>query len=368
MRLVPVPNQVNLPPENVTVAEALEAAGYATGIFGKWGLGSRPDSAPGEQGFKMVMNANHPESGAREDPKGIDSITRAACAFIEENKDRPFFAFVSHNAIHTPLEARPETLERFQAKKPGAQHRNALYAACLFDLDEAVGALLKKLTDLGLERNTLVIFTSDNGATGRSSQEPLRGAKGSYYEGGIRVPFIARWPGVTVPGSRSDAPVINIDLYPTFLAAAGAAAPAGKTLDGESLLPLLSGAGALERAAIFWHFPGYLDNPVPRGRDPIFRTRPVSVIRKGSWKLHLFHEEWRLDGGRAKIDSNRAVELYDLAADIGERKDLALERRDRREELLDDLLRWIERSGAPLPSEPNPAYDPGKPESSKRNG
>ena len=223
---------------------------------------------------------------------------------------------------------------------------------------------MKKLKDLGLEENTLVVFTSDNGGTQQSSQEPLRGNKGGYYEGGIREPFIVRWPGVTKPGSRCDVPVINVDFFPTFLAAAGAPVPAGKILDGESLIPLLKGDGTLKRQSIFWHFPGYLDNPVIRGREidvkAGFRSRPVSVIHKGDWKLHLFHEEWQLDGGREKLATNHAVELYNLRDDIGERNDLANANPETRDELLDDLLAWFDHVEAKIPTEKNPSYDPSK--------
>ena len=187
------------------------------------------------------------------------------------------------------------------------------YAACLYDLDAGVGALLDKLQSLGIAENTLVILTSDNGGTQQSSQEPLRGNKGGYYEGGIREPFIAFWPGVIAPGTTCDVPVINVDLFPTFLAAAGVQPPEGKRLDGEDLMPLLKGSGSLKRDSVFWHFPGYLDGPVIRGRDEDirlgFRTRPVSVIRKGDWKLHLFHEEWQLDGGRENAVGSGAIEL-----------------------------------------------------------
>jgi arylsulfatase A-like enzyme len=358
MRMVPIPNAGQLAAENVTVAEALKAAGYATGCFGKWHLGGKPGTEPADQGFDTVMDRNYGGSGVNSDPKGIYSMTEAASAFMEKNKDRPFFAYVAHHAIHTGLQARQASLDKFQSKQPGAQHGNALYAACTYDLDDGVGLLLAKLKELGLEENTLVVFTSDNGGTPQSSQEPLRGSKGCYYEGGTREPMIARWPGVIRPGSRSDVPVINVDLYPTFLAATGASVPEGKILDGESLLPLLRGEGNLQREAIFWHFPGYLDGPVPRGRDPVFRTRPVSVIHKGDWKLHLYHEEWVLDGGREKLDGNKAVELYNLARDIGERNDLAGIDKAKRDELLGDLLAWIKTIGAPLPSEINPAYDP----------
>jgi arylsulfatase A-like enzyme len=169
-----------------------------------------------------------------------------------------------------------------------------------------------------------------------------------------------RWPAVTKPGSTCDVPVINVDLFPTFLAAAGATTD--KVLDGESLLPLLKGEGELKRKAIFWHFPGYLDNPVIRGREldvkTGFRTRPVSVIHKGDWKLHLFLEEWQLDGGREKLATNHAIELYNLKDDIGERTDLATQNTAKRDELLDDLLAWHQSIKAVVPSEPNPKFDP----------
>jgi len=269
---------------------------------------------------------------------------------------------MSQYAIHTKLQARATSLARFQAKPPGKQHNDALYAACTYDMDDGVGILMKKLADLGLEKDTLVVLTSDNGGTQQSSQEPLRGNKGSYYEGGVREPFIARWPGVARGGSRCEVPVINVDLFPTFLAAAGVPVPAAKALDGESLLPLIKGEGSLSRQAIFWHFPGYLNNPVTRGREldvrTGFRSRPVSVIRKGDWKLHLYHEEWQLDGGRDALAASNAVELYNLRDDVGERENLALKHITKRDELLDELLRWMADVKAPLPDKRNPNYAP----------
>ena len=375
-RLVPIPNRSGLAKDNVTMADALKAAGYATGIFGKWHLDGPEGAEPREQGFDTVDQSHHTwgdaEAKDAANPKGIFSLTKGACAFMEKNRDRPFFVYLPHYAIHTALEAKPETLEKFKRKKPGVQHSNALYAACLNDLDTGIGILLANLAELGLERDTLVVFTSDNGGTQASSQEPLRGNKGGYYEGGIREPFIARWPGVIRPGSRSDTPVINLDLYPTFLAAAGATVPAGKVLDGESLLPLFRGDGALKRRAIFWHFPGYLNQPVIRGRDidvrDGFRSRPVTVMNEGGWKLHLFHEEWQLDGGRARIDTNRAVELYDLNTDLGERNDLARSNPAKRDEMLDRLLAWMKDTGALVPSERNPQYTPPSPDAAPAKG
>jgi arylsulfatase A-like enzyme len=282
---------------------------------------------------------------------------------MEKNRERPFFVYLAHYAIHAPLQGRPSTIEKFNAKKElNAEYGNesVMNAACTYDMDDGIGILMKKLEDLGLENSTLVVVTSDNG--GLRSQEPLRGIKGCYYEGGIREPFIVRWPAVTSPGSYCDVPVIHQDLFPTFLDVAGATVPVGKTLDGESILPLLTGEGTLERQFIFWHFPGYLNMAVPRGREldvrTGFRSRPVTVIRKGDWKLHLYHEEWQLDGGRENLDENHAVELYNLKDDIGERHDLANVNTAKRDELLEDLLNWKESVHAKFAEQLNPDYDP----------
>lgn len=350
MRLVPVPNKLTLPRATVTLGEAMKAAGYATGMFGKCHLTSGGAGKSEQAGFDVVrlsrpgFNSEDPE-----DPKGVFSITAAACEFFETHRQRPFFAYISHYAVHTRLQARAATLEAFRRKPPGKLHRDALFAACIADLDAGVGQLLEKLEALHLSERTLIVFTSDNGGT-EWSQEPLRGKKGAYYEGGIRVPMIVSWPGVVPAGTSCDEPVIHVDLYPTFLAAARAEPPANHVLDGANLLPLFQKERRLDREAIYWHFPGYLDGPVPRGRDPVFRTRPVSVIRRGDWKLHLYHEEWQLDGGREKLETNNAVELYNIAADPGERNNLALAEPQRRDELLGALLAWMSQVPAPLPA------------------
>jgi arylsulfatase A-like enzyme len=371
-RLTPIPNKNGLSREIVTMADALKHAGYVTGHFGKWHLAGKDGALPTQQGFDVSFDSfgeseekegsEGNKTGPPSDPKGVFTLTRKACEFMAANRDKPFFCYLAHHAIHTPLQGQKETLAKFQAKQPGSQHNNPLYAACTYDLDASAGLLMEKLRELRLEQNTLLVFTSDNGGTQQSSQEPLRGNKGCYYEGGVREPFLVRWPGVTEPGTKCDVPVINVDLFPTFLAAAGASLPTNKALDGESLIPLLKGKNKLQRDAIFWHFPGYLDQPVIRGREldvrTGFRSRPVSVIHKGEWKLHLFHEEWQLDGGRDKIASNNAVELYHLATDIGERNNVANTHPAKRDELLDDLLAWWESTNAMLPTKQNPEYDP----------
>lgn len=359
MRLNPVPNKDGLGSEFVTFAEALKNSGYVTGHFGKWHLDGKDGAKPSQQGFDVTFDSfgdgalpegsEGNKKGPEDDPKGVFTLTRKACEFIEENQDKPFFCYLPHHAIHTPLQVRPETRRLFDGKVGKGEKPTVEYLGCTYDMDASVGRLLNKLRELKLEEKTLVIFTSDNGATPGSSQEPLRGNKGGYYEGGIREPFIAYWPGKIEAGSTCGVPVINVDLFPTFLDVAGAEEPVGQPLDGESLLPLLTQSGELERQSIFWHFPGYLDRPVTRGRDSVFRTRPVSVIRKGDWKLHLYHEEWLLDGGRETLASNDAVELYDLRRDVGERMNLAGEAIEKRDELLGDLLGWFEEVGAKLP-------------------
>ncbi|MCX2473783.1 sulfatase [Pedobacter sp. MC2016-05] len=350
MRLVPVRNSVSLDPSVNTIAERLKGQGYATAIFGKWHLADSEETQPAAQGFDVYTEGQKEQSirGSSEaaDPKGVSYLTEATIKFMQQTKDKPFFAYLAHNAIHSKLEAKAQTIARF--KKKGLSDKMAVYAACVYDFDASVGVLMEFLKKSGLEKNTLVIFTSDNGATQQSSQEPLRGNKGSYYEGGIREPFIAYWTGHTKPGMVISTPIINLDLYPTFLSLAGDHKFKG---DGEDLMPLLLGqrTGTI-RKSIYWYFPGYLDNPVIRGRDKVFRTRPIAVVRKGDFKLHLYLEEWIIEGGKAKINGNNAVELYNVKTDEGEHLNLASTNRAKRDELLADLLNWMEATKAPLPS------------------
>ncbi|MEX2336765.1 MAG: sulfatase/phosphatase domain-containing protein, partial [Fulvivirga sp.] len=201
----------------------------------------------------------------------------------------------------------------------------------------------------------------------QSPQDPLRGFKGMYFEGGIRVPFIARWPGVIKPNAVNLTPVINVDIFPTFLEAAGAEIPEDKILDGESLMKLFKGKNNLNRQSIFWHFPGYLNKPNPGSRDKQFRSRPVTTIRKGDWKLLLYHEEWVLDGGRTRIADNNAVALYNLKEDISEKKNLANINPSKRDELLEDLLKKMEVTGAKFPDQKNPLYGSVKASDDKNN-
>lgn len=371
MRLIPIQNRDGLSEDDDTIADVLKTAGYATAHFGKWHLYSKggADSKggggalPSKQGFDVTYdsfgNGEHPEGGKgnlkgpENDAKGVFTLSRKACDFMETNKDKPFFVYLAHHAPHGPYQARTSTREKIPD----------LYKACIYDMDESIGLVLQKIKELGLEKKTLVIFTSDNGGT--RSQEPLRGNKGSYYEGGIREPMIAFWPGVIKAGSTCSVPVMQADYFPTFIDLAGVKTK--KTLDGESLVPLLKQAGDLERKSIFWHMPGYLDKPVQRGRDKIFRTRPVTVMRKGRWKLHMYLEEWVLDGGKGAIATNNSVELYDLESDLGEHKNVANENPELRDALVKELVTWHGVVEAPIPNEKNPDYDPDAPSKKKKS-
>ena len=351
MRLTPTPNRDGLAIEDITIADALKGVGYATGHFGKWHLYAKNGKGgggalPSQQGFDVTYDsfgdgelpegAKGNKPGPRSDPKGVFDLSSQACDFMEANKDKPFFVYLAHHAPHGPVNSRNSTREKI----------NNPYEACVYDLDESVNRVLKTIKNLGIEKQTLVIYTSDNGGCVKT-QKPLRGEKGMYYEGGIRVPMIALWPGIIGPDTVCEEPVMQIDLFPTYLELAKAKIE--KELDGESLLPLLKQNGNLTRESIYWHMPGYLDKAKSGARDKSFRTRPVSVIRKGKWKLHLYHEEWILDGGKKEIDTNRAVELYNLDSDISERNNLALKKKAIMKELLGDLLAWHEEVKAPMP-------------------
>ncbi|MBP6386459.1 MAG: sulfatase [Pseudarcicella sp.] len=349
MKTVPVANTEYLRSDIVTIAESMKANGYATSIYGKWHLGEEPTTVPTAQGFDDFFDSRlgiqNTKLDKPDDPKGIYSLTKSTIDFISTNKDKPFFTIISHHAIHSHLEARPSSIAKFIDK--GLSANQALYAGCIYDLDHSVGLILAKLKELGLEENTLIVFTSDNGSTGQSSQEPLRGNKGCYYEGGIRVPFLAYWPS-RIKAGVNHSPVINLDLYPTFTAIGGKQT---LNLDGENILPILEGTKAnTTRDKLFWHFPGYLNEPVTRGRDNIFRTRPVTTMRKGNWKIHLYHEEFLANNKDFDTSAQNATELFDLQNDAGERTNLALLNMAKNKELLSEVMNWLDETKAPLPT------------------
>ncbi len=346
--------------ETMNLARALKAAGYATASIGKWHLGEAA-FWPDKQGFDLNIagcDKGQPPSyfspyhipTLPDGPPGeflSDRLTAEAVKFITQNKERPFFLYLPHYAVHTPLMAKPEVIAKYKAKAdPSAPQHNATYAGLIESVDDSVGVLLRTLDDLKLTDHTLIVFTSDNGGLMLPARNPvtcnapLRAGKGSAYEGGVRVPLIVKWPGVTKPGSICHTPVISADYFPTILDIA--AARGGAPVDGESLVPLLKQAGPLRRDAIYWHYPHYH----PGG------ATPYSAVREGDWRLVEFFED-------------NHVELYNLKNDIGEATDLASKMPEKTAALRQKLHDWRAHVGAQLPT-PNPDYDPNAPAEPKR--
>lgn len=284
---------------------------------------------------------------AEEDRYLTDRLHDEAIGFIRTNQQRPWFLYLSHFAVHTPLQAKAELVQRYKAKASGEIHDSAVMAAMIHSVDEGIGRLVKTLDELDLTDNTVIVFSSDNGGYGpATSMHPLKGYKGTYYEGGIPVPMFVRWPGVVAPGSRCSTPVSQIDFYPTFCEISGATLPEDQAVDGLSLVPLLRGDGELPLRPLYWHFPAYLESYAKRWdqqRDPLYRSRPCGIVRYGDWKLHEYFEDGDL-------------ELYNLADDIGEQTNLAAQLPDKAAELLQMLSTWREQTAAPMPTEPNPRY------------
>ncbi len=356
-KLIPIKNKTVLADKFVTLAESLKAAGYVTATMGKWHLGADPTT----QGFDVNIAGKHwggPSGGGYHSPykypnlvnreKGeylTDRLGAEACEFIESNKDKPFFLYLTHYAVHTPIQGKADLTAKYKKKKPVGGHNNPAYAAMVESMDDSIGAVQATLKRLKLDDNTIVIFFADNGGHGGvTSNAPLRGSKGMLYEGGIREPLAIKWPGVTKPGSTCHEPVIAVDFYPTLLDAARAKRPKNYQLDGVSLTPLLRDASAsLGRAALHWHFPCYLQGYTPR-HGP-FRTTPAAAIRTGDWKLIEFFEDGKL-------------ELYNLKDDLSEKNNLAKKMPSKTKELHAAMLKWRKETKAPVPTEKNPRYDP----------
>jgi arylsulfatase A-like enzyme len=363
-KLIPVENETNLELDFLTLGEVLQEAGYRTGFIGKWHLGGE-GHLPRDQGFDWSLagdEAGTPASyfypyknqtraipGLEEGVEGeylADRLTSEAITFLKEAgvEAEPFFLFLSHYSVHTPLRAKPELTERYREKPASGGHDHPTYAAMVHSVDESVGRLLATLDSLGLAENTVVFFHSDNGGYGpATSMAPLRGSKGMLYEGGIRVPLIVRWPGQVQSGARSDIPVMGTDIYPTILEMAGGTATDGRALDGISLTPLLVDRGEPASRALYWHFPAYLE--ADASVEGLWRTTPASAVRRGRYKLLHFFE----DGRR---------ELYDLISDPSESEDLSADLGQEASELGELLERWWRETRACIPSEFNPLYDP----------
>lgn len=353
-KLIPVVNRTILQDSLTTLAEELRTAGYRTMTVGKWHLGEDPL----RHGFEVNIagnHAGHPKShfspynnpDLKDGPAGEnlnDRLTREAVALLSTTEN-PFFLYLPFYAVHTPLQGKEHLVEKYQKK--GFEIKKARYAAMVENMDANIGYLLNSLDSLGLRKNTLIVFTSDNGGIAAiHSQTPLRGGKGSYYEGGVRVPLIVTWADHIQAGSRSDMPVSNIDFYPTLLAIAGQKPNPEKALDGLDISPELTGRKMNHDRPIFWHFPIYLqayDGVLDDSRDALFRTRPGSVMLQHPWKIHHYFEddEW---------------ELYHLDSDPGERSNLMDQYPEKVRELRNLLNIWRNESGAIIPSEVNPEY------------
>jgi arylsulfatase A len=254
-----------------------------------------------------------------------------AVAFIRRNRDKPFLLNMCHYAVHTPLMAKKDIVAKYQAK-PKTNQKNPVYAAMVESVDGATGKIMAALDELGLADHTAVIFTSDNGGLlGPTDNAPLRSGKGFPYEGGVRVPLIVCWPGVVRPGSTCDVPVTSVDFFPTLAEIAGVELPKDRAIDGVSLVPVLKQTGAPKRDALYWHFPHYR-----------FARGPYSIIRCGDWKLIKWYQE---DG----------FELFNLAEDLSETRNLAEQMPDKVRQLDRKLAAWLKATGAKLPK-PNPDY------------
>ena len=353
----PAPLTDRMELEEVTIAEMLKEQGYSTFFTGKWHLGKSEEFYPQNQGFDINIGGhskggpytgkkyfapfNNPEmKDLPNDSHLPDRLAEETVKFIKEKQDKPFLAYLSFYSVHTPLMGRPDLVEKYQAKAKGIKgvefaeeeqvtgkkkrkvrilQNHAVYAAMVEAMDDAVGKVLQQLEDSGVADNTIVIFTSDNGGLSTSegsptSNLPLRGGKGWVYEGGIREPWIIRYPGVTKAGAVSKEPICSIDLYPTVAKAVGTTP--NHLIDGVDIIPALKGGG-LERKSLYWHYPHYSNQGgIPSG-----------AIREGEWKLIERYE-------------NGQVHLYNLAKDIGEQKDVAEKFPERVKEMRGRLHTW----------------------------
>ena len=355
-KVIPPAVQSNLPLAEVMLPEVLKERGYLTAHIGKWHLGTA-GYYPEAHGFDLNIGGTfwgapqsffHPYTGAKHfrgefryvpglhwsEPGEYltDRLTTEALRVMENAADRPFFINLWHHTPHTPIEAKPEHVEYYKGKlKPGMHHQNAVAAAMVHSLDENVGRILRKLDESKLAQDTVVIFTSDTGGyIGKydgqtvTSNHPLRSGKGSLYEGGLRVPLVVGWSGAKA-GSTCSVPVISNDLFATVAELAGANGLSPQ--DGRSIVPLLKNpAASLNRQDLFFHYPHYYET-----------TSPVSAIRSGDWKLLEYHEDGRL-------------ELYNLAADTGEQRNLAEAEPARTAELKRRLYAWRADIGAQMPT------------------
>ena len=361
-KLIPITNTEDVRTDFVTLGEALKQQGYVCGHIGKWHLGSDLDGSktgPLSQGFDYNIagdRAGSPYSyfypycrkqkchlGLDEGSEGeylTDRLTSEAIKFVEQTKDKPFFLYMAHHAVHTPLKAPQTLVDKYQKKTKGKYQTNAIYAAMVENLDWNVGRLRHAIDSLGLSENTLIVFYSDNGgAAAATNNFRLRGAKGMPYEGGIRVPLIMKYPRKIKAGTVVSEPVTGVDFYPTLVALTGGIPDNG--LDGENIFDRMKKGTSKVQRALFWHFPAYLEGYQGLGRD--FRATPYSIIRSGDWKLIYYYED-------------KSMELFNLKNDRMERNNLVNLQPTLAKELYTRLMKWLIDTRADIPTELNPAY------------
>lgn len=359
-KLIPIENTTVLDQKFTTISQKLKEYGYTNCHSGKWHLSENPL----DYGFDINIGGGHrgapgsyyPPYGKKNNRVKIengkskyltDLIMEKTLSFLDQVSG-PFFLHYTPYAVHTPIHPVDSLLYKYQNKPPYKGQKNPKYATMVDNLDRNIGLLINKLKERDLFDNSFIIFTSDNGGYyGKiTMQKPLRAGKGSYYEGGIRVPFFFLWKDKIDPGKNIQNPISHLDIFPTLMEVIGED-QMKKNLDGNSLIPMLTQNQPGPERSFFWHFPIYLqgyDIEDNENRDALFRTRPGSVVRKGDWKLHYYFED-------------QGVELFNLKEDIGERNNLAETRIDKKNELLDELKNWWVKTNAPIPTELNPEYE-----------
>ena len=357
-KLIPVKNKKYLHDSIYTLPEMLKSAGYTTAHFGKWHIGEDPTTQgidynigvskrgnPGRNGYFSPYNIDFIEK-EKSDEYLTDRLTSEAINFIKKKHTSPFFINLAFYSVHTPLQGKENLIQKYNLKKGVNGQENSVYGSMVSSVDENIGRILDIIDESNIKENTLIIFTSDNGGLRAiSNQYPLKAGKGSYYEGGIRVPLFMRWPNKIDAGVNKITNVSHLDIYSTLQEIVNPKVRA-KKLDGISLKSQFKSPSKLERN-IFYHFPIYLEayNKIEdHGRDPLFRTRPGSVIISGKWKLHHYFED---DG----------TELYNLETDIGESDDLNYKEPEITKRLKQSLENWRLKENAFIPKEKNPFYN-----------
>ena len=358
-KLIPIQNTTILDQKITTISQKLKENGYTNCHAGKWHLSKDPS----DYGFDINIGGDHRGApGSYYPPYGrenirvnievgkseylTDLIMEKTLTFLDQTKG-PFFLNYTPYAVHTPIHPVDSLLYKYENKPAYKGQKNPKYATMVDNLDRNIGLLVNKLKERNLFEDSFIIFTSDNGGYyGKiTMQKPLRAGKGSYYEGGIRVPFFFLWKNNIDAKINTQNPISHLDIFPTLMDLLGDRSME-QSLDGVSLLPFLMGDKIMEERSFFWHFPIYLqgyDIKNNENRDSLFRTRPGSVIRKGEWKLHYYFED-------------HGVELYNLKEDIGERNNLSEIQTDKRKELIEDLKNWWDQTNAPIPTALNPEY------------